>query len=262
MSEADWLASRKTTQEAAAALLDDDAPARGGTGDRLADRLKEAYAARDLVRSTTDQNVILDACQSFLTHEIEAENLVKEEKPEYAADFQQASRPPSAAMNRAEILELMNKRIRVHSEIIAKIRAGVTTRRVGQASEDVIADAISDAVETAAVDEWLEQHRKRGLDLKYKLRSGQLYRGGWDPTAREDALISWIFELHHLVEVHLPGQIWRFQTQEDARILRHEAPPLSDAREAERGSVFQHNLDALTTLLTERRHGRDSTSHK
>jgi hypothetical protein len=136
-----------------------------GIADRLADLLRSAYSARDRVQNTTDRDAILDACQSFLTIELEAENLVKAKATEYAADFQQASRPPSASMNRAEILNLMDKRIRVHSEIIGKIRA--------EGQRNAVPPSTVQEVSSLASSDWCDETaalKSRGEGLLKQLR--------------------------------------------------------------------------------------------
>jgi hypothetical protein len=92
------------------------------TVDRLTDLLRDAHKARDEVRSTVDRDRIHAACNAFMEVGYEAEQLLKEAEPEYAADFQEAPRAPWSIQPRSEILDLMDRRIRVHSEIVRKLR--------------------------------------------------------------------------------------------------------------------------------------------
>lgn len=90
--------------------------------DRLADLLRGAYSARDHVRHTSDRSVMAEATQEFTASALLAENLLRVEAPEYVADFQNAAQAPWALQGKAEVLRLMDDRLRVHSDIVKKLR--------------------------------------------------------------------------------------------------------------------------------------------
>jgi len=93
-----------------------------GTARRLADLLQKSYEDRDRVRHTSDRQAMFDASQSFIKLGNDAEKLLRDEAPEYASDFQEASRAPWALQGKAEVLKLMDARLKVHSEIVKKLR--------------------------------------------------------------------------------------------------------------------------------------------
>ena len=93
-----------------------------GTAERLADLLRRSYELRDRVRHTSERQVVFEPCQSFIDLGLDPENLLRDGAPEYASDFQDASRAPWALQGKAEVLKIMDARLRVHSEIVKKLR--------------------------------------------------------------------------------------------------------------------------------------------
>jgi hypothetical protein len=93
-----------------------------GTAERLASLLQRSYEQRDRVRHASDRQVVFEACQSFIELGLDAEKLLRDDAPEYASDFQAASRAPWGLQGKTEVLRIMDARLRVHSEIVKRLR--------------------------------------------------------------------------------------------------------------------------------------------